>query len=218
MSNIINAVKLDFYTVKSVYKRAALTYLISVIFGFVAQPIVSILIIMLFTVFYSGMAFSIYEKNNLNKLYGFLPLEKSDVVIGRYIYALIFGIIQAGSAVIVSYAISLILHAEINNLLLIAMLSLSFLYFCFAIGISFPIYFKFGFSKVYVFTMVPLFLVILAVIFIGTRTNALNFLKGIILYFYFHQGFILPSGVGLGIILLAISGVVSYSFYKKSEL
>lgn len=218
MSSLLNTIKLDFYIVKSVYKMAALTYLISILFGFIAQPMAPIFLIMVFTVFFSGMLFSIYEKNHLNQLYGILPLKKSDVVIGRYSYAFFFGIIQAVLAGIVAYAISVVTNRAADNFTLTATLSLSFLYYCFAIGIAFPIYFKFGFSRVYVFTMVPIYLIFIGAVFISKSTSVQNNLKEIIQYFSAHQGMILIAGVGLGLILLIISCVVSYLAYKKSDL
>ncbi|MFT4007402.1 MAG: hypothetical protein QM683_17915 [Lacrimispora sp.] len=75
MGNIQNVVRLEFYTVKSIYRMAVLTYLISILFGIIAQPVIPIFLIMVFGVFFSGTVFSIYEKNHLDKLYGILPLE-----------------------------------------------------------------------------------------------------------------------------------------------
>lgn len=218
MSNLLNAIKLDFYTVKSVYRMAALTYLISIIFGFIAQPMVPIFIIMVFSVFFSGMVFSIYEKNHLNKLYGILPLGKSDVVMGRYLYAFFFGVVQAVLAGMIVYVISYVTNTAMDSFALIATLSLSFLYFCFAIGIAFPIYFKFGFSKAYVFTMVPIYLLFIGGVFISKKTSALNNLQRMIQYFSAHQGVILAAGIGLGILLLIISCSISYLVYQRSEL
>lgn len=218
MSNIRSAVKLDFYIVKSTYRMAALTYFISILFGFIAQPIIPIFLIMVFGVFFSGMVFSIYEKNHLNKLYGILPLGKSDVVIGRYLYTFLFGIVQAILAGIISYVISRTTEMVSDNFALTATLSLSFIYFCFAVGIAFPVYFKIGFSKSYVFTMVPIYLIFIGVFFLSTKTNALNKLKDILLYFSAHQVMLLLAGIGIGLILLVISGAISYSIYKRSEL
>lgn len=218
MSNILKAIKLDFYIVKSVYRRAVLTYLISILFGFIAQPMIPIFIIMVFSVFFSGMIFSLYEKNHLNKLYGILPLGKSDVVIGRYLYAFFFGIVQAVLAGIIAYAISFVTNKATDNFTLTAALSLSFLYYCFSIGIAFPVYFKYGFSKAYVFTMVPIYLIFIGGIFISKKTSALDNLKQLIQYFSTHQGMILAFGIGLGLILLFISCLLSCLIYKKSEL
>jgi hypothetical protein len=218
MNNIQRIVKLDFYTVKSIYRMTVLTYLISILFGFIAQPVIPIFLIMVFGVFYSGMVFSMYEKNHLNKLYGILPLKRSDVVIGRYLYAFLFGVVQAILAGIISYVISRITEVGLDNFALTVTLSLSFIYFCFAIGIAFPIYFRFGFSKAYVFTMVPIYLIFIGAFFLSKRTDALNNLKDILLYFSAHQLILLLSGIGIGIILLVISATISYLLYRKSEL
>ncbi len=218
MSNIQSVVRLDFYTVKSIYRMAVLTYLISILFGFIAQPVIPIFLIMVFGVFFSGMVFSIYEKNHLNKLYGTLPLGKSEVVIGRYLYAFLFGIVQAIFAGSISYVISRVTKIVPDNFTLTATLSLSFIYFCFAVGVEFPVYFKFGFSKAYVFTMVPIYLVFIGAVFLSRKANALNNLKNIFIYFSAHQVMLLLSGIGIGLILFVISGAISCSIYKKTEL
>lgn len=218
MSNILNAIRLDFYIVKSVYKTVALIYMLAILFGIIAQPTASIFIIMVFAVFFSGMVFSIYEKNHLNELYGTLPLGKSDVVIGRYLYALFFGIINAILAGIIVCFIYYFTNKGMDYFTFISTLALSFIYFCFAVGIAFPIYFKFGFSKAYVFTMVPLYLVFIGAVFISRKTNALNNLKLMIQYFMSHQNMILVFGILAGLILMVISCYISYLIYRKSEL
>ncbi|MDX9871068.1 MAG: ABC-2 transporter permease [Clostridia bacterium] len=218
MGNIQNAVKLDFYIVKSIYRMAVLTYLISILFGIIAQPIIPIFLIMVFGVFFSGMVFSVYEKNHLNKLYGILSLRKSDVIIGRYLYAFLFGIVQASLAGIISYIIFRTTETVVDNFALTTALSLSFIYFCFAVGLAFPIYFKFGFSKAYVFTMIPLYFIFIGAVFLSDKINALNILKSILLYFSGHQVMFLLSGICIGLILFVISGILSYLVYKNSEL
>ncbi len=50
-----------------------------------------------------GLYFLLYEKNNLTQLYGILPLRKKEVVIGRYLYALAFGIVNGFAASILAY-------------------------------------------------------------------------------------------------------------------
>lgn len=46
---------------------------------------------MVFAVTSCGTVFSTHEKSRSDKLYGILPLKKSEMIIGRYLYALIIG-------------------------------------------------------------------------------------------------------------------------------
>lgn len=218
MSNIINAIRLDFRIVKSVYKTAALIFFIAIFVGITAQPAIPIFIIMVFSVFFSGVVFSISEKNHLNKLYGILPLGKSEIVIGRYLYALIFGVVNAIIASIIAYLIAALTHSGLDYFTYASTLALGFLYFCFAISVSFPIYFKIGFSKAYIFTMLPMYLILISGIFISKKTNVLDNFKQMIQYFMTHQNLILPAGVILGLILLLISCLISNVFYKNADL
>ncbi len=45
---------------------------------------------MVFAVTSCGTVFSTHEKSRSDKLYGILPLKKSEMIIGRYLYALIY--------------------------------------------------------------------------------------------------------------------------------
>ena len=55
---------------------------------------------MCFIAMTTGYTFSITEKNSMERLYGILPIRKSDMVIGRYIFIIIMGL----SALIFSLA------------------------------------------------------------------------------------------------------------------
>ena len=47
---------------------------------------------MCFIAMTTGYTFSITEKNSMERLYGILPIRKSDMVIGRYIFIIIMGL------------------------------------------------------------------------------------------------------------------------------
>lgn len=219
MSNILKSIRLDYYTLKAIYKTLIIVYILAMVLGLFTQPPVIFMVVMIFSSVFSGMIFSISEKNNLSNLYGILPLSKFEAVIGRYLFALFFGIINEIVAGSLAYIISPFAKREMDGITLILALSVSFLYFCMAVGVSFPIYFKFGFSKAYIFTMLPLYIVFISsVLLISKNPGSLNSLEQTIQYFISNPNMIWAAGIGLGLILLGISCPLSLLIYKRNEL
>ena len=219
MSNVLKSIRLDNYILKAYYKAFIAVYAIAIIIGIITKiPALTVAIVLVITAPFIGTYFSVYEKNNLSKLYGILPLRKFEVVIGRYLYAFFLCVINGIVSVILAYIISLFLNKRMDYITLITILSASFFYFCLFIAVQFPIYFKYSFSKVYIFSNLPFYLVFVIGAYIFTKTDILKNLNQIIQYFTSHQNMIWVAGLGLGLILLVISCPLSYLIYKKSEL
>lgn len=218
MSDVLKVIRLNHDTLKMNYKAFSLAYVLAILLGMLKQPPLTIAIVTIISVTFCGMIFSIYEKNNLNKLYGILPLGRFEVVFGRYLFALLFGVINELVSSCLAYLIAPFTKHDMSQIALLTYLSGAFLYFCLAISISFPIYWKFGFSKSYLLTILPLYIVFISGILISLKTNAINDLTQLIHYFSSHQYMIVVTGIGLGLILLLLSCYVSYRIYRKSEL
>lgn len=219
MNNVLKSVKLDNYILKSHYKALIVLYINAAIIGILAKTqALTIAVVMIITAPFIGTYFSLYEKNNLNRLYGILPLAKFEVVIGRYLYALFLDILNGIAAVILTYIISLFTNKGVDYLTFIAFLSGSFLYFCLFIAVMFPIYFKYPFSKVYIFANLPIYLVTVLGVYIYKKTSLLKNISEITQYFISHQNMIWVTGIGLGLILLIISCALSCLIYKKRDL
>ena len=48
---------------------------------------------MCFIAMTTGYTFSVTEKNSMERLYGILPVKKSEMVMGRYLFVIVLGII-----------------------------------------------------------------------------------------------------------------------------
>jgi hypothetical protein len=152
MNRILNATKLDFFASKSTLKMTALLMLLATVIGAVSKgPVYTMLFTMLFAVTSCGAVFSMHEKNHSDKLYGILPLKKTEMIIGRYLYALIIGAVYAVIAGILGLIIARITGASLDSFSFWGILMLAFIYFSFAVGISYPIYLKFSFLVQIVF-------------------------------------------------------------------
>jgi Predicted acyltransferases len=209
MTYILKAIKLDHDIMKSRYPIFMIGYVVGILFAVLSKtPILATSIVMVMAAPLAGQYFSVYEKNNLEKLYGVLPLRKSDIVIGRYLYALCIVVVNGVIATIVAYIISFLTSSGMGGLEALNFLSIAFLYFCLTIAVIFPLYFKFPFSKVYVLSNLPFYLIFIITIFVARKTNALKQTSPS--FHYLSSNLTIAAiGFGLGIVLLAISCLLS---------
>ena len=220
MANILKSIKLDHAVLKAYYKIFMGVYVLATIIAIVFKaPAVTIPVVMVIAAPFISVYFLVYERNNLSKLYGILPLRRSEVVIGRYTYSLLFGILNEVFSGILATILSLILNAGISYLEFLIFFSAGFLYVCLYISIQLPLYFRFPFSKVYIFSNLPVYLVAVFLVYLFKRTDFLHQLNQAIQYFSFNQNMIwVTTGLGLGLILVVISYRVSSWIFQKKEL
>ena len=220
MANIIKSIKLDHAVLKAYYKIFMMVYVLAAIIAIVFKvPVVAIPVVTVVAAPFISVYFFVYERNNLSKLYGILPLRRSEVVISRYAYALLFGILNELFSGILAYLLSQILNARISYQEFLIFFSAAFLYICLYISIQLPLYFRFPFSKVYIFSNLPVYLVAVALVYLVKKTNFLHQLSLGIQYYSAHQTLIwVTTGIGLGMLLLLISCPLSCWIHQKSEL
>ena len=220
MANILKSVKLDHAVLKAYYKTFVLVYVLATIIAIVFKvPAITIPVVMVVAAPFVSVYFFAYERNNLSKLYGTLPLKRSEVVIGRYTYALLFGMLNEVFSGILAAILSLILNAGISYLEFLAFFAASFLYVCLYISIQLPLYFRFPFSKVYIFSNLPVYLVAVFLVYLLKRNDLLHPLSQVIQYISSNQTMIwVITSLGLGLILVMISGSFSWLIYQKNEL
>ena len=104
----------------------------------------------------------------------FLPLRRSEVVIGRYAYALLFGILNEVFSGILATILSQILNVRISYPEFLIFFSAGFLYVCLYISIQLPLYFRFHFSNVYIFSNLPIYLVAVFLVYLFKRIGFLH--------------------------------------------
>ncbi|WP_407312296.1 acyltransferase family protein [Desulfosporosinus sp. SB140] len=217
INNILKSVKLDHEIMKSHYLMFMID-LIGVFFAVMTKiPMYGALIIMVVSTPIAGQYFSAYEKNNLEKLYGVLPLRKSEVVIGRYLFALCIVVINGIIAAAVAYIVSTLTNKGVNSLEFLTYLSCGFLYACLMVAVIFPLYFKFSFSKVYIFSNLPFYLIFVILFLLTRKTNVLQQTGLTSHYLASHFGMIAAIGFGLGLTLLALSCLLSSALIEGNR-
>ena len=156
MSNIVKATKLDFSLVKPYVKVIGFTMLLPIAFAAINRSILTgVSFAMCFIAMTTGYTFSVTEKNSMERLYGILPVRKSELVVGRYLFVVALGVLALVVSLItqpfvlraLGETIELfdIISAAVGGLFLFA------LYTVFQI----PGYYKFGSIKGRVFMYIP---------------------------------------------------------------
>ena len=219
MNRIINAAKLDFYASLSMLRLISLLVIIGIIIGVVAHgPDYMMMFIMVFGVTSAGSIFSVHERSHSDKLYGILPLTKTEMILGRYLYALVIGLVYIIAAGILGIALTYIMGVVFDPLAYWATLALGFTYFGFAMGIAYPIYYKFTFAKAYVFTMIPMYIIAVLFLILTRKTDLATTLGPIVTFFTAHLVLVPFIGLVAGLILMIVSLLISNIIYTHKEI
>lgn len=219
MNRILNATKLDFFASKSALKMTGILLLLATFIGALTKgPIYTMIFTMVFSVTSCGTIFSTHEKSHSDKLYGILPLKKSEMIVGRYLYALIIGAVFTVFAGILGLVMTRITNVSLDSFTFWTTLMLAFIYFSFAVSVSYPIYLKFSFAKAYVFTMLPMYVIAVLILILSKKTNFISNLSQVMRYFTENQVLIPILGILIGLLLLAISALIANLIYTKKEI
>ena len=221
MAAILKSIRLDIDILKVYYRIFLVVYLLAILVAFLTKlPGLMMVIVILISGPFVGIYFSLYEKNHLSKLYGILPLGKNEVVVGRYLYALAFVIANGIAASLLATMISLVVASRMSQLEFLTYAFAPFAYFCLYIAIQFPLYFKFPFSKVYIFTNLPFYLIAVASAYLirFKQDFVRQDFQQIIRYFTANPNRIWVAGLGLGLLLLLVSCPLSLMIHQKNEL
>ncbi|MCL2833153.1 MAG: ABC-2 transporter permease [Treponema sp.] len=218
MNRILAATKLDFHSSVSGLRTAVLAFLIPVVIGAAVQnPSITMVFVMVFATYLAGFVFSVQEKNHMDKLYGILPLKKTEMIAGRYLYALIIGIVCILIALVLSVLINVFFRLKFDPFSFWVIFALAFLYYGFAAGVSFPVYLKFSFTKAYVFTMIPIYIVLFVVVLL-LKTKGFTDHLGRVIDFFTSNIYLVPViGIIGGIVFLTASAMISNVIYTRKE-
>ena len=218
-NRVWNAARLDYFAAVSSLKTIVIMYILAFVVGTATKlPIFTLGLTMVFGVFSAGLVFSVHEKNHSDKLYGILPLKKSEMILGRYLFALAIGLANVVIAVALTYLAMIVRGTSLDALQFYGVLSIGFVYHCFSVGVMYPIYFKFTFAKAYIFTTLPMYLIFLGAMLISLKTNILNQMGGFLQFFRDHLYLAPVFGLLAGLVLWAVSIAVANLIYTRQEI
>lgn len=147
---------MDFALIKPYIKVICFTMLLPAAFAAINRSLLTgVAFAMCFIAMTTGYTFSITEKNGMERLYGILPVKKSEMVIGRYLFILALGAIALAVSLIIQPIVLRLMgeRVETQDIAGAAMAGL----FMFALYTVFQIpgYYKFGSIKGRIFMYIP---------------------------------------------------------------
>ncbi len=217
MNNLNASIKLNFYILKSLFTLTLLaTLVVSVIAAVISYyPSLVIGIILMTSAFSMTSIFSVSEKNNLDSLYGALPVRRREIVIGRFLLALLIGVVNAVLGIMLTLAISFIFNIEVSSLEIIGWVCGSFFLFCLIVSIQFPIYFRYDFSKVSAIANTPIIILFVGCsALIKTRPELYS---QTIDFFIDNQHMIWIIWIGGALLLVGLSSLVSSLLFERRD-
>jgi len=176
---------------------------------------------MVITYLFISLAVQYDDKNKSEIILNSLPVKKSDIVIAKYVSTFVFGIVGIISSIIVGFIGNttglLIFIGSISTLdIVLVVMSI-----CIFSSIFYPVYFKFGVSRMKIFTvlifMVLFFVPTSAIDYINQNTNN-SLVQKYISFINATSGVTLNSLVLIiALILFLISLMVSIRIYNNKE-
>lgn len=156
MRNIGKAARLDLALVRPYGKAICLTLLLPIAFAAINRSLlVGVSFAMCFVAMTTAYPFAVEERNDMARLYGILPVNKRDLVLGRYLFVVALGALALAVSLVVQPVVlrSLGVPVEGRDLLWAAvgggiLFSLSTVF-------QLPGYYKFGSIKGRVFLYFP---------------------------------------------------------------
>ena len=156
MSNILKATKLDFSLVKPYVKVIGFTMLLPIAFAAINRSILTgVSFAMCFIAMTTGYTFSVTEKNSMERLYCILPVKKSEMVMGRYLFVVVLGVIALAVSLITQPIVLRALGETVDPFDIISAAIGGLFLFALYTVFQIPGYYKFGSIKGRVFMYIP---------------------------------------------------------------
>lgn len=212
-------IKLDFYAMKPLGKFMLPFLIIPIIIGTVANLGASIMVTLTFIAFMLNVVFSISERSNFKKLYGVLPIKKSENILSRYLFSIIIIALTAMVSFIIFIALSFISKGSVDWINGIEFLTLSTFIALFFISIQYPFYFKFEYSKASIMAIVPYiacFAVGIPLLnYLMKNNDFFTHVMASINYFHSNTVILVVMALGISILLIGASYLLSKRIQKK---
>ncbi|WP_077613131.1 ABC-2 transporter permease [Clostridium sp. Marseille-P2415] len=214
MTGFLRITRLDLLTMKSQFALYLSLVLIVLMFGFMGSSVMLLGITgAWFVALMSSNIFAIQEKNNLDRLYGSVSVKLQDIVLGRYVFVFLNYFLSFLAVIILHSGFVLFQNKALETPDVLLGFSLSFLAFSTITGIQMPMYFKMGYTKAKVWSMVP-FIAVMAFVAIPSFVPALS---GIIELIQMKGDVLIVGGILLGLAIQFLSYQISVVVYRKRK-
>ncbi|HZM74741.1 MAG TPA: ABC-2 transporter permease [Candidatus Limnocylindrales bacterium] len=206
MTGLLNAIRLDHRIMRARYPMLLLLLAIGVAVGTLsASPLTTIVLVTLITAPIGGSYFAVVETSRLDHLYGTLPLKRATAEAGIYVHTALLVAANGLLAGLAAFGIDILQHLHVDGGSVAVTFALAYLGACVYLALLYPLYLAVPFSKVYILTNVPFYVVAVGLIYVAKRTDWLRGLAPIADFYQHHPGGACALTIAAGLALLAIS-------------
>lgn len=165
MSAVARMTQLDLRTARPYRTQIVLMLVLTPLLAALwRQPSIAPVMVMVMAVFVAAYPFAIGEKNDLDTLYGVLPMRRRDLVAGRYGFAMVLVVVAAVIGTLIGFALGAAMDLPFGWEELGYLLVVGFVIVGVVISVQFPLYFALGYTRARLITYLPIFAVMAVVI------------------------------------------------------
>ncbi len=159
MSAVFRMAQLDLRTVRPYRTQMVILLVLFPIFASVYRlPAIVPVTLVVILVVVAGYPFAIGDKNDLDTLYGVLPVRRRDLVAGRYAYAMALVAIAEVLGTLIALAMGAAMDLPIGWSALGYAVVAAFAIFGVLVAFQFPLYFALGYARARLVTILPMFI------------------------------------------------------------
>ncbi|MHB8062479.1 MAG: ABC-2 transporter permease [Ruminiclostridium sp.] len=211
-------VQLDKALIKQYYKYYLIVFLIPVLTVFQYKSIIpSIVFAMCMIAMTTSYTFTVAEKNDLNRLYGLLPVSKKDIVAGRYLFTAIMGFVAIAIILVLDLIVLTAAKVPITMEEVILGIASGIIIYFLSIAIQLPGFFKFGAIKGRFFSFISLFGLFIVSLFADQIGPRLDLKTSSIAILNSPLGMLIFA-ILFAVVIYSISIGISQRIYNKMEL
>lgn len=141
------------------YGRAQVLVMVLVVPLFASltgEPATAVVMAAVFATFLASYPFAIADKNDLDTLYGMLPVSRRALVAGRYVFALALYVASTLLGGVMAAVIAAIRHEPVALADAALVAAISFAIYCVVVALQHPFFWAMGYTKARAVSYVPL--------------------------------------------------------------
>lgn len=141
------------------YGRAQVAVMVLVVPLFAAltgEPASAVVMAAVFATFLAAYPFAVADKNDLDTLYGMLPVSRRALVAGRYVFALALYAVATLVGGVLAAVLAEVRHEPVGAADAVLVVAISFAIFCVVVALQHPFFWAMGYTRARVASYVPL--------------------------------------------------------------
>lgn len=216
MRDIIKAIRLNLLLGKNVVKFLIYFIFISTLLTYSNKNLLVGILTSMTLIPMKGVSliFQYEEKTDIRKLYGFLPIKKYNLVLGRYFYIIIIGLFSLFFSLFFQILLLEYLNINLTSIEVTQSILLGTSFYIFNIALQIPGFYKFGTITGSYLSYIPLIFFMVGIYSIGEFTD---FRFKAISLFFNNLTSILLFSLLISMILLLVSIIFSLLIYKENH-